>query len=117
VQRIVCDSNVIISAFPIGGKPMAVLQQAIDGEIKLFYSQPIFDETRRILCDKFGYSLARLDEINNILEVCGVKVTPVERLNVVPSDGGAEPKSLSPSAAEGTPGGAYRAHAVWSSFN
>jgi predicted nucleic acid-binding protein len=55
VKRVVCDTNLIVSAVHFGGKPMEVLQKAIDGEIKLFYSQAILNETQRILKDKFGY--------------------------------------------------------------
>jgi putative PIN family toxin of toxin-antitoxin system len=86
VKRVVFDSNVIISAFQFGGKPMEVLQMAVDGEIKLFYSQPILEETRRILRDKFGYTAARLDEVTGIIETYGMRVTPTQKLDVVPSD-------------------------------
>jgi uncharacterized protein len=86
VKRIVCDTNVIVSAVHFDGKPMDVLQKAIDGEIRLFYSQAILNETQRILRDKFGYRPARLTEITDILKTYGVEVTPQERLAAVPSD-------------------------------
>jgi putative PIN family toxin of toxin-antitoxin system len=86
VKRVVCDTNVIVSAVHFGGKPMDVLQKAIDGETKLFYSQAILNETQRVLRDKFGYRPARLTEITDILKTYGVEVTPQERLAAVPSD-------------------------------
>jgi uncharacterized protein len=84
--RVVCDTNVLVSAFHFGGKPMAVLQQAIDGDIELFFSQPILDEIGRILRDKFGYTPVRLDEFKSILQASGSMVMPTQTLDVVPSD-------------------------------
>jgi uncharacterized protein len=86
VKRVVCDTNVLVSAFQFGGKPMDVLRLALDGDIKLIYSQPILDETRRILRDKFGYSAAHLDEAIGIIESCGTRVAPTQKLDVVTSD-------------------------------
>jgi predicted nucleic acid-binding protein len=38
VNRVVFDTNVLISAIHFGGKPLGLLQLAIDDEIALFYS-------------------------------------------------------------------------------
>lgn len=65
---------------------MDLMQMAVNGEIELIFSQPILDETRCILRDKFGYSASRLDEVTSIIESCGIKVTPTQKLNVVASD-------------------------------
>jgi putative PIN family toxin of toxin-antitoxin system len=86
VKRIVFDTNLIVSAFQFGGKPMEVLQMAVDGEIILVFSKPILDETLRILRDKFGYSATRLNEVTGIIETCGIRITPTQKLDVVPSD-------------------------------
>jgi uncharacterized protein len=50
---ITVDSNVYISAFVYGGKPLRVLQMAVDGEIEVASSGPILDETLRVLREKF----------------------------------------------------------------
>ena len=52
-MRVVADTNVYVSAIIFGGKPQAILDLAQDGQIELFISDAILDETTRILRDKF----------------------------------------------------------------
>jgi hypothetical protein len=44
-----------VSALQFGGKPMALLEMALEGEIQVFISQPIIDETLRVLQEKFKW--------------------------------------------------------------
>jgi predicted nucleic acid-binding protein len=50
VRRVTIDTNIFVSAFEFGGKP-ALLQMARTARIKVAISQPIIDETVRILWD------------------------------------------------------------------
>jgi hypothetical protein len=45
-----------VSAFEFGGGPMRLLQIGMDGEVEVALSQPIIDETMRVLRIKFGWS-------------------------------------------------------------
>jgi len=47
--------NVYISALQFGGKPMQLLDMAINGEIEIAVSQPIITEVGRVLEKKFHW--------------------------------------------------------------
>jgi uncharacterized protein len=86
VRRITIDTNIWVSAFRFGGKPMQLVQLALDGEIVVALSQPIADETLRILRDKFGFSEKQLVSVLAVMRVCAIWVTPTKTLNVVADD-------------------------------
>lgn len=65
-----------MSALVFGGVPRAVLELAETGECELFYSDPIQNELRRVLADKFRWSATVLDRVWPILWSVGQKVTP-----------------------------------------
>jgi putative PIN family toxin of toxin-antitoxin system len=52
VNRVSADSNIWVSALIFGGKPMQLIDLAIDGEIEITISGPLLDEALRILRDK-----------------------------------------------------------------
>src|SRR4051794_31196445 len=86
MRRVTYDSNIWISALQFGGRMRAVLQMAIDKEIEVAISEPIVQETLRILRDKFGWSDERLQGAEATMNLHATKVTPTQALNVVPGD-------------------------------
>ena len=48
MRSVTLDSNVYISALQFGGKPMQLLDMAINGEIEIAVSQPIITEVGRV---------------------------------------------------------------------
>ena len=86
MRRITIDTNLYVSAFQFGGKPAALWQMVMDGEIEVAISQPIIDETVRILRDKFNWDTAGLENVKALLRRYGQFVVPGEKLNVVPRD-------------------------------
>ena len=80
------DTNIYISALEFGGTPLRLLHMAVEGEIEIAISQPIVDETRRILRDKFGWSQARLDDVEAWLSSYTRLVAPRKTLDVVKHD-------------------------------
>jgi putative PIN family toxin of toxin-antitoxin system len=86
MRRATLDTNILVSAFQFGGKPQTLIQMALDGEIEIAISQPIIDETIRILKDKFGWSTADLGGVLSVIRSCTTFVTPTDRLEVVDSD-------------------------------
>jgi putative PIN family toxin of toxin-antitoxin system len=86
VRRVTIDTNIFVSAFEFGGKPAALLQMAMDGEINVAISQAIIDETVRILRDKFKWDAAGIEYVKGILARYTQLVVPGEMLDVVPSD-------------------------------
>lgn len=53
MKRVTADSNIYISALMFGGKPLQILEMALEGEIELTISEAILSETLRVLRDKF----------------------------------------------------------------
>ena len=83
---ITVDTNIYISAFKFGRRPMELLEMAARGEIEIAVSQAIIDETLSVLRDKFAFSRKRLDETRAVIEACTIMVTPTTKLNVIPED-------------------------------
>lgn len=54
-MRILCDTNVFVSALVFGGKPGRVLEFARNSAV-LVVSEPLLQELRRILTSKFGWT-------------------------------------------------------------
>ena len=86
-QRIVLDTNVLISAVLFGGPPRDVLELVISGAVDCSLSLPILDETREVLRrPKFGFSPEQafqlLEELHAICDV----INPTARVQVVASD-------------------------------
>lgn len=86
MRRVVADTNVLVSAIEFGGKPKQLLDLAIDGHIVLAISEPILDETRRVLGDKFHRTPEQLRETDRQLRVIASTVTPAESISAVDAD-------------------------------
>jgi putative PIN family toxin of toxin-antitoxin system len=86
VRRVTADSNVLVSALVFGGKPLTILEMAQAGEIELAISEPIINETLRIIRDKFYRSREQVTEMDGHLRAISHVVTPVERIDAVPDD-------------------------------
>ena len=84
--RVTADSNIYISALMFGGKPLALLEMALDGEIELAISEAILTETLRVLRDKFHRTPEQLQEAEGLLTAVTRQVYPVERVDAVPTD-------------------------------
>jgi uncharacterized protein len=65
--RVLCDTNVLISAFIAGGPPSRVIEAAIDGRLELVVADPVLDELVRVLDLKFGFAPERVREIRTLL--------------------------------------------------
>lgn len=73
--RILCDTNVLVSAFIAGGPPSRVIEAAIDGRIELVLADPVLDELDRILTMKLGFEAERLHDVITLLgELASVRI-------------------------------------------
>jgi uncharacterized protein len=83
VIRVTLDSNEFISAFNFGGKALDLIRQAVDGEIEIAISQPIIDETIRVLRERFEWQPYRLHFLRErLLNTC-VIVEPSEGISLL----------------------------------
>jgi putative PIN family toxin of toxin-antitoxin system len=83
--KVVPDSNILISALIWGGMPARLVESAILGEVELCVSQPIIDETIRVLRRK-GLDESALSEALDYIISGATVVTPFEILDVVKDD-------------------------------
>jgi putative PIN family toxin of toxin-antitoxin system len=76
VIRVTLDTNEYISAFNFRGQALQLVHLAIAGAIDIAISQPILDETVRVLREKFGWPPHDLHDLRQrLLKTCRV-VTP-----------------------------------------
>lgn len=86
MKRVVADSNIWVSALIWGGKPLQLLELAIQGDIDLVISPDILNESLRVLHEKFGLDADDLQKAEGFMRRCAREVLPTERLDVVQSD-------------------------------
>ena len=87
MTKVVLDTNILISAIVFGGKPRAVLEAAIKGQIQLVLTVEIIEETRGLLEGrKFQFPRDIADLIVQELEALAEIVKPKERLSVIEKD-------------------------------
>jgi uncharacterized protein len=65
--RVLCDTNILVSAFIAGGPPSRVVESAIDGRIELLIASPVIEELERVLTIKLGLDRQRVGEITALL--------------------------------------------------
>lgn len=65
--RVLCDTNILVSAFIAGGPPSRVVENAIDGRIELLIASPVIEELERVLTVKLGLDKSRVNEITTLL--------------------------------------------------
>lgn len=80
------DTNIYISAFEFGGLPLRLLHMAVDGQIEVAISEPIIDETLRVLREKFGRSGEGLLEVEAWIRSFTRLVTPTQRVDLITED-------------------------------
>ena len=81
---VTADSNIYISALMFGGKPLEILETALEGESELAISDDILSETLRVLRDKFHRTSEQLQEIETFIGAITRQVYPAERIDAVP---------------------------------
>ena len=84
MEKIVCDTNILISAliFP-GGKPDQVIKLAQIGKVKLFISPPILLEFRKVVANKFKLSERKIIELVDTITSFATIVKPKKKISVI----------------------------------
>ena len=80
------DTNVYISGLRFGGVPERFLDLAAAGEFRLDISEPILQETLRVLRQKFHWNEDALREAEEDIRNYTNHVTPAETLEVIKAD-------------------------------
>lgn len=85
-MRVTADTNIYVSAFQFGGKPLELLESARSGDIQLAVSEPILDEVRGVLKRKFGRSDEELAAIDEAIRGFAEVVTPTRTVDIIRHD-------------------------------
>ncbi|MBC7320688.1 putative toxin-antitoxin system toxin component, PIN family [bacterium] len=81
--KIVVDTNVFISAFVFGGKPLEIIQLFLKDKVELYISPFIINELARILEEKFSWEEDKIKKILEILELKAIKVYPKTKVSLI----------------------------------
>ena len=82
--KIVCDTNVLISAFIFpGGPPEEIFHGVIMQEYKLGVSAHILEELRRVLRKKFIWPEGKITEIMELIQRNSAAVTPKHHVKII----------------------------------
>lgn len=85
--RLVCDTNVLISALGWHGNEHRLVRKALLGEYALFFSPQILEEFAAVAArPKLGISAEEIDLFNQALISGGTLVFPAEPPNVIKED-------------------------------
>ncbi len=84
--KAVFDTNILISSIFWKGPPYDLMRNVISGEILLFTSLPIINETREVLIRDFNISMETVEEHVDIIVYNSVMVSSTENLGVIEAD-------------------------------
>lgn len=84
--RITPDSNILISALVFGGNPLRLIEMGFSGEIVLFISDAILEETLEVMREKFGFSEDRLALAERYIAACTTRVIALGKIDVIKED-------------------------------
>jgi putative PIN family toxin of toxin-antitoxin system len=80
------DSSVYVRAIHFGGPAALLIAHARAGNIRIDISDPILDETLRVLRDKFQWAGYMIQDARGKLLSLGNHVSPTVTLNVIKED-------------------------------
>ncbi|OIO76497.1 MAG: putative toxin-antitoxin system toxin component, PIN family [Elusimicrobia bacterium CG1_02_37_114] len=84
MKKIVCDTNILISAFVFpGGPPEEIFRGVITQDYQLGISESILEEFKKVLIKKFFWPEERTNEIIELIKRNSVTVTPKLELKVI----------------------------------
>jgi len=83
LDKVVIDTNVLISAALFGGNPEKILDLVQENRITLLISDEILDEFKKVLHEKFSFSMVVASRAASIIKEIATIITPNLKLNVI----------------------------------
>lgn len=99
--RVLCDTNILVSALISGGPPSRVVESAVDGRIELALAAPVVTELERNLAGKFGWERQRVAGAVAFLHELAVVHIPAQP-SAAPVTGDADDDEILACAVAGT---------------
>ena len=88
-QKVVIDTNIILSAFGWKGKPLEILNLLEKNKIQNFISPPMLEEIKKAISyDKFNFSYELQAKIIEFISFYSTLVLPKVNLDVIKDDPG-----------------------------
>ena len=85
--RVLCDTNVLVSALIADGPPSRLLEEAIDDRIDLVLPDLVLDELQRVLTEKLGFDEAQSRAARELLaQLAMERPGPPERADMITGD-------------------------------
>lgn len=82
--KIVCDTNILISAFIFpGGPPEEIFHSIIMQDYQLGISVPILEEFKNVLRKKFAWPEDKISEIIELIQRNAVTVNSRHKVNII----------------------------------
>lgn len=81
--KVVIDTNVLISAFVFGGKPLEIIKLLLKDKIELYISPFIINELIRILREKFNWEEDKIDKVLDILKLKAIEIYPNTKVSLI----------------------------------
>lgn len=82
-MRIVCDTNIFISALRFGGNLDKIIELTREGAIELITSPFILHEFERVLMQKFHYKKEEAKSFRKSIEKICLLVNPTTRVSII----------------------------------
>jgi len=83
MTRITLDTNEWVGAFNFGGQALSLIHDAIAGDVEIAISEPIIQETLRVLREKFDWQPYRLQTLGERLRKICTLVEPKQTETVL----------------------------------
>jgi len=83
LDNVVIDTNVLISATLFGGNPEKILDMAQEGRINLLISNEMLDEFKKVLHEKFDFSIIMAAQTASVIKEISTIITSGRKLSVI----------------------------------
>lgn len=81
--KVVIDTNVFISAFVFGGKPLEIIKLLLKDKIELYISPFSINELIKILREKFDWEEDKIDKVLDILKLKAIEIYPKIKVSLI----------------------------------
>jgi putative PIN family toxin of toxin-antitoxin system len=85
-MSVVLDSNIYVSAFIFGGRPLELVEMGLDGRVDIAISQSIINETLSVMKIKFHAKPIVLESAAFVMATSARMVEPVNQVKAVKDD-------------------------------
>ncbi len=86
MDKIVADTNIIVSSIFWSGKPYRIVQKGINHELLIFISKEIINETKVVLKRDFGLEEQEIEDIIKAIPLFTHLIETNERIDIIKED-------------------------------